>query len=438
MARNVFVSFLGTSNYVNCAYDIDENYPVRFVQEALIRDICKDWGENDHIYIFCTDEAERVNWVDNGQKSPEEEIDKIGLESRLKGLNIITPYEKVRIEEGFSEDSIWNIFDVVYRQLQEGDHIYFDVTHAFRSIPLFSTILFNYSGFMKHTEIVAIKYGAFEKLGTAFEVRKKILGERGVAPIIDLTNIVRLQEYTEIANNLVNFGKTRKLSSKLHDGSSDSTMLDLCDALSKLDEYIATNQLYKIREGAFMAKFRCNFKPVAKEQPNPIKAILEYIKDKTSEFVTENHNKNIEVAIKWAKEHEMLLQAYSLAAEYIVLRVADHYKELNPFKKDNKGKKTYREFISQVLGMTLETFQKRDFRGVLVGHDNLIIKLWEENMIKGIRPEYDKLRKRRNSIVHGNGEFVFHDENGNDLDTDFYPIYNSCLTILEGLYNKIE
>lgn len=37
MPRKVFISFLGTNNYVQCRYDINGvvSAPVRFVQEAL-------------------------------------------------------------------------------------------------------------------------------------------------------------------------------------------------------------------------------------------------------------------------------------------------------------------------------------------------------------------------------------------------------------------
>ena len=79
MARKVFISFLGTNNYVECCYSNDEHYPVRFIQETLIRETCKDWTTNDHIYIFCTTDAETRNWVDNGQDGTTDDIEKIGL-----------------------------------------------------------------------------------------------------------------------------------------------------------------------------------------------------------------------------------------------------------------------------------------------------------------------------------------------------------------------
>lgn len=432
MARKVFISFLGTNNYVECFYSTDEHYPVRFVQEVLIRDICNNWTSDDRIYIFCTSGAEESNWVDNGQPKPIEEIDKIGLKTRLDGLHLVPTVEKVHIDEGFSEEGIWTIFDTVYSKLNNEDEIYFDVTHAFRSIPLFSVVLFNYSRFMKDTKIMTIKYGAFEKLGPAFEVRKKKLQERGVAPMLDLTDIARLQEYNEMASSLVNFGKTKKLSSALQQKDAEDKILDeLCQAVTNLDEFIATNQLSEIRNGKFIAKFRCNVKSGAKQQPKPIKEILNKIKSETSNFVASKDNRNIEAAIMWAKEHDMLAQTYSLAEEYIVLRIAESFVQMNPFGKDNKARKQFREFISLVLGLPEEVVTTtKEFHGVLAGHEPTIMNLWNNDFVQTIRPEYEKIRKRRNSIIHGNGEYPYHNDSQDDLDTDFYPIYNKCIEII--------
>lgn len=59
MARKVFISFLGTNNYVECIYDIDGHLskPVKYVQEALVSEICKDWKGSDRIFVFCTKDA---------------------------------------------------------------------------------------------------------------------------------------------------------------------------------------------------------------------------------------------------------------------------------------------------------------------------------------------------------------------------------------------
>ena len=52
MGRKVFMSFLGTNDYLDCNY-YDESNPklkvnnVRFIQEALIKLYCKDFGKGD-------------------------------------------------------------------------------------------------------------------------------------------------------------------------------------------------------------------------------------------------------------------------------------------------------------------------------------------------------------------------------------------------------
>ena len=426
MPRKVFISFLGTGNYVECYYDIDKENPVRFVQESLIRTICKDWTEDDRIYIFCTEEAEKKNWVNNGQEKIREEIEKIGLESRLDKLNIKAKIEKVRIEEGFSEESVWSIFNKVYGKLNEGDSIYFDVTHAFRSIPIFSVVLFNYSRVMKNTKIEEIKYGAFEKLGFANEVINKPLEER-IAPLLDLTNIVRLQEYNEMASSIHYFGKTKMLTAGLRNENDENKVLkDLCTAVTDLDEYIATNQLTNIREGKFIAKFRGNIKPVAKNQPKPIREILEKIKSETSSFVEGRNNKNIEAAINWAKSHEMLVQAYSLAEEYIVLRVTEHFAQFSPFGTDSKARTKYREFISIVLGLPEKNLNNDDeFHGIIKDKGDLVRQLRQEEFIQKLIPRYEEIRKRRNSIIHGNGEYTY-----SDLETTFSESYEACISII--------
>ena len=68
MPRKVFISFLGTNNYVQCRYDINGvvSAPVRFVQEALIEEFCKDWAEEDRTFMFCTSKekfGEKNNYV---------------------------------------------------------------------------------------------------------------------------------------------------------------------------------------------------------------------------------------------------------------------------------------------------------------------------------------------------------------------------------------
>ena len=417
MPRKVFISFLGTNNYVLCKYNIDgeDSKPVRFVQEALIEHLCKDWTEKDRIFIFCTSKettgengSKEINWLDNGQARISDDSEKIGLEHRLQDLKkqtgLQTPIEQFDIEAGFSEDEIWEIFNTVYSKLQVGDEIYFDVTHAFRSIPLFSIVLFNYSKFMLGTQLKTILYGAFEKLGPAYKVKEQPVEQR-IAPVIDLTNIARLQEYNQIASNLKDFGKVKRLKDAIASGqelSSDQAIRNLGKSISQLDEYIATIDLKEIKSGKFISSFRSNLKNVKKRKEivGPIKNILAELYQETEGFVSQPDYRNIEEAINWTIKHDMLMQAYPLAAEYIILHTSDMFSEIKPARLSAKQ---FRMFVSSILGMPDEDYSRRDWKDVLGEYPEVADEIADDFLVRELRPKYDAVRRARNSLAHGNG-----------------------------------
>ena len=421
MERKVFISFLGTNNYVLCKYSIngENSKPVRFVQEALIENCCKDWGEEDRIMIFCTSKettgengSKEINWLDNGQTIISEESEKIGLQHRLQDLKaqtgLLTPIEQFDIEAGLSEEEIWGIFDTVYAKLQPDDQIYFDVTHAFRSIPLFSIVLFNYSKFMKDTRLVSIMYGAFEKLGPAFKVKEQPIEER-VAPVIDLTNIARLQEYNQIASSLKDFGKVKQLKDVIaanQESASDQTIRDLAKSISELDEHIATINLKELKNGKFIRKFRNNYKNVTKKKKLviPISNILDELYKETSDFVEEDSYQNIEAAINWTIKHDMLMQAYPLAEEYIILRVVDLFKKKKPSELTLKQ---FRIFISSILGMPVEDLITKNWKDTLARFPDVAEEIAFNDFVREFRPIYGSLRIARNSLAHGNGAITY-------------------------------
>lgn len=444
MARKVFISFLGTNNYVQCRYDIsgDVSAPVRFVQEALIEHVCKKWTEEDRIFIFCTSKektgengSKEINWFDNGQLRAADDLEKIGLEHCLMNLKsrigLNAHIEEHDIDAGFSEEEIWDIFDTVYAMLQPDDQIYFDVTHAFRSIPLFSIVLFNYSKFMMDTRLMSIMYGAFEKLGQR-DKAKEIPIEKRIAPVIDLTNIVRLQEYNQIASGLKDFGKVKLLKDAIEanrESASDMAIRNLAESISELDEYIETIDLKEIKSGKFIQKFRSNYKNIKRKRKmvKPISNILDELYKETEDFVETNSYRNIEAAINWTIKHEMLMQTYPLAEEYVILCVANMYNDLKPKELSFKQ---YRSLVSSVLGMSEKDFLSRNWKDMLSDYPDVSDTLADEPFIRDLRPKYDPLRKSRNSLAHGNGAIKY-----SELKKEI-PIVIECIQYLNPDYEN--
>lgn len=447
MARKVFISFLGTGNYVNCKYRFSNEYisePVRFIQEALIKVLCNDWIENDKILIFCTTEAIRKNWNDNGHVDPDkpnqviEEIEKIGLESRLRNTKFWDIVSMHQIEDGFSEKEVWNIFDEVYKHLHENDELYFDVTHAFRSIPMFSTILFNYAGFMKRINIKSIHYGAFEKLGTAYKVKKEIPLEERIAPVLNLTNLIRLQQYTDIASSFTTFGRIKKLSKALKDEISETSQIieDVHKSLENFDNALLTNRISEIEQGKYMLVINNSVKPIKRQNiPTPIKDILNRVREKLTDFgfVPTKSYKNIEAAISWAKHYKMLPQAYTMGQEYIITLISNKYASYSPYRINKDGKKKFRMFISSICSIGDDDVKNRNYKGSLKDNIKTTDLLLKEPIINELRPYFSQLGEKRNSVNHGKGDV--------DYETfvrEFDVLFNKCLDIAKKSFISIE
>ena len=147
----VLISFLGTNNYIACNYYLgtqdNKVGNVRFVQQAVIELLCQDFTEEDKILFFLTDEAKKRNWEDDGQINYRLNVPIIqkGLASIMKDLNLQAQIHEFRIDNGFSSNEIWKIFETVFDKLNDGDEVHFDITHAFRSLPMLGMVLMNYA-----------------------------------------------------------------------------------------------------------------------------------------------------------------------------------------------------------------------------------------------------------------------------------------------------
>ena len=210
MARKVFISFLGFTNYTECRFFKDEfcSSDVRYIQEATLDYLLtkERWTPEDVAYILLTDGAKKNNWVDNGHTNHETNTPIIqhGLETRLKKKSY--PFKIKTIEQlpvGKSENELFEIFRKVYDVLEVGDHLYFDITHGFRSLPMLALVLINYAKFLKDVEVKSITYGNFETRDTFLDDNGK---KHYKAPIIDLLPISGIQDWTFAAADYLKNG----------------------------------------------------------------------------------------------------------------------------------------------------------------------------------------------------------------------------------------
>ncbi|MBF1473397.1 TIGR02221 family CRISPR-associated protein [Prevotella pallens] len=427
MARKVFISFLGSNNYLETYYSFEgkkSEQPVRFIQEDLVKRLCNEWTKDDRILIFCTDDSKTKNWLNDGHGDEKLE----GLEYRLKSLKLPIQIEMTEISEGFSEEEIWSIFNSVYGKLQEEDEIYFDVTHSFRSIPLFSTILFNYAHYLKRTNLVGVYYGAFEKLGPAYMVRHIPVEER-IAPIIDLTSIVRLQELTSAANNLHQYGKMSTLSDLISvvegKGKVKQDVNCIKKKMKEFDLAISTCKLDVIKDGKLIGELQERIKAV-KEIPTLSQAhreLIAKVENEINVFKPIDTYENVETAVDWARKYGMIQQAYTLAEELTISKVKDFllpkYEILRT--EDNK---MCRVFISALLSLDIK---REEYKNEKKDLKCLFYELLSLEIIKELRPYYMELANNRNIINHAK-------KTDKDLVKEFDKKYDKIREILSDVH----
>ncbi len=193
-----FISFLGTNDYNEAHYVHNDaskgGYTSRFIQEALVKTICKDWDTSSKAIVFITKEAKKINWYN---EEDENKRLKVLLENtRLESKGILIP-------SGKNEEEIWEIFHIVTSNIEEGDKIVLDITHALRYIPMLAAIILDYVKVVKNTKVSGIYYGAWD-------MRDRTV-DPNVAPIFDLTSLTEVQEWSQAVNTFIKYGNSGHL-----------------------------------------------------------------------------------------------------------------------------------------------------------------------------------------------------------------------------------
>lgn len=312
MVKKLF-AFIGTSPYEETEYFIDidgkrKSCNSPYIQEALFEVLEQRQLE---VVIFATDEARRKNWI------PE---NKVGLKRRLEEKN--AAYKIVVIPEGKSNEEIWDIFALVYGEIQENDEIYVDVTHSFRSIPIIFMSVLNHARVTKKCKIERIFYGAYE-------ARKD-----GLSPVFDLSVFNQISDWNSGVEQLLETGESEKFKEVveknikpiLAEKKGTDELIKLTDKCARsITEFYTDLQLVK---GQTMLNDGKKLKEVLNELQKydfskykniqPFYKLLERIKKQVDFFNTGDMIFEILECIKLCKWFGLYQQAYTLLQENIV------------------------------------------------------------------------------------------------------------------------
>lgn len=174
----VFLSFLGAGNYSELLYEHTAK-KTRFVQAAILQ----KHGENffDRIWIIYTETSHKKNW-----ESLYHELTQWSDEERIQAISIT---------ENLQKDQ-WTWFTTILDLIDEGDEVWFDLTHGYRA---FSIILSAAIGFIQRSKKItlqAVYYG----------------GEQAENhPIVDMKDFYIINEWADSVGRLTDDADARKL-----------------------------------------------------------------------------------------------------------------------------------------------------------------------------------------------------------------------------------
>lgn len=364
MARKVFISVLGFTNYGQCIYVKDEykSASVRFIQEATLGYLCQktDWTVNDVAYVLLTDGAEKANWNDDGHKNKDTgEILKCeGLQSRLQKMDLPFDVNTInKLPDGNTEEEIWQIFERVFDVLKEGDELYFDLTHGFRYLPMLVMVLINYSKFLKNTSVKSITYGNYESRNR----------ETNEAPIIDLLPLSALQDWTYAAGQFLDSGNVDKLQllcnkelkpilRNAQGTNKDAT--NLRTFIKHLNEVISERQTCRGMSIIKSENFK-KLKGVSEQMDSIIIAPLKPIFDKIKQsmiFFDENENiRNGFSAAVWCYQNGLLQQSATILQEFVITYICSRH----GIKIDDEAK---RDWVTSSFTIKFKNIAKSDWK----------------------------------------------------------------------------
>jgi CRISPR-associated DxTHG motif protein len=175
------LTVLGTGKYETTCYTWQEKQvETRYVAQALC-----EFFRPDKVTVLVTTEAKEMHW-----------------EALRQALGDRFPATDVLIPSGKSEVEVWQIFDAVVNSVEPNSKVLFDITHAFRSIPMLVLLAAAFLQKARGVEIQGVYYGAFE-------------ANRSQPPIFDLTPAIKLLDWLTATDKFINTGSSAELGKLL-------------------------------------------------------------------------------------------------------------------------------------------------------------------------------------------------------------------------------
>jgi len=302
------LTILGTGNYQETCY----TWQAKQVKTPYVAHALCEFFQPNLITVLVTKEAKETH------------LNKL---QAILGPSLLI--NDILIPSGKTEEEVWQIFDAVVNVVEPNSRILFDITHAFRSIPLLVLLAAAFLQKARNVEICGVYYGAFD-------------ANREQPPIFDLTPAIKLLDWLTATDQFINTGSSLELGKLLstiqqdfyRGGKQKTASLkptrlksfgDRIQALSRSIELVRPIDL--ITESAQLKNI-----PTTQLQDEvgafakPFELLLSQIQEDYSQFaLTEMNQGNLKeqlekqfLLLRWYVDKNLTAQAILLGREWIV------------------------------------------------------------------------------------------------------------------------
>jgi len=382
MSKTKIITFLGKYASPTTYSYKDKLYVGKVFAEAL-RQFC----EYDTMLVCVTQEAKETTWpVLEALQDP-----------RIQAVDIPT---------GRTTEEMWETFKTITQYVDEGDFVIFDITHGLRSLPFLVFLFAAYLKAAKNVTIKAIYYGALE------------LSDRNSnlpAPVIDLSEFVSMIDWLTATTQFVEMGDGQKLASllksaipsdvELRDNPSTRTIRDglkkSAAAIEKISLALSiTRPIETMASAAKLEEILKLAAPSFAERAKPFSLLTENVVKQYGQFALDEPtdeaalSKNLQLQlqmIKWYIDRNQLVQAVTLAREWLVSVLALRFSE--PMFDLGTGRK----YVEAALNNAVEQNKPHPRPSAPSRCDEPFAALSEAGELANV---WSQMRELRNDIAH--------------------------------------
>ncbi len=332
----ILISSLGTGNkkegaYQKAIYSIDKKqYQTSFIADALFRHL-----EIDKIFLVGTnksiwDEAytvfggEDIEYQENLYEKQEKK--QVTVNS-LKCFDSLLPIgsKSFILDYGMNEDELWNNFEkflTIAEYIENGDELYLDITHSFRSLSLMSFVMVQFASSIsdKNFKIHGVYYGMFE---ISHE-------NEGITPIVDIKILLEIQEWIKAIDAIKKYSDfdplVRLLEEEDIEKDVNRTFIQLNNSI-EMANLAALHQFMQSASKKINAIKNSNNKIIQLLAPEVLKLIDELNKEKLSDFQY--------TLSKWFYRNKNYSQSYLALFEAVITKTCELKEpKLDVYNKD--------------------------------------------------------------------------------------------------------